>query len=289
MQLASTSPALLGALLALALSSGSVPAQMPLQGMLTLVSATGDVPESSTGAAVEVEPLPAIVYHDARLEQMVGELERESPTAASMLRTIRELGFPLTFGTFDDLAEEMQQEYSAWTRSPRSAAGYMAPVVRQGNDFAGQLVTVKINVAVNLAMLDEVFADAPTAVPDSGVEWGEVRRLETLSILAHELVHAYGLAVSGGDPRHGCHDPQEDEVPEASCVMVGENLVRREIGAPLDWDYGFPTAAVLASRYTELATRRAQLQEISSFRLPRSSTPPLRTPARLPIEGSPAG
>ena len=276
---------MLGALFALALSSGSVPAQMPLQGMLTLASPADEVRESDPPPVREPEPLAEIVYHDARLQQMVEELALESPRAASMLLTIRKLGFPLSFGTFDDLAEEMQQEYSAWTRSPRSAAGYMAPVVRQGEEFQGQLVTVKINIAVNLTMLEEVFSAAAAELPLSGVEWAEIQRLETLSVLAHELVHAYGLAVTGGDPRFGCQDPHEDESPRASCVMLGENLVRGEIGAPLDWDYGFPTAALLATRYTEVAQRRATLQEIAAFRLPWSFEPPLKVPPRLPLGG----
>jgi hypothetical protein len=284
MPLASASPSLLGAVLALALSSGPVPAQVPLHVWMR-AQVHGDPGEGSSTPAGVPETLADVVYHDPRLQQMVEELERESPTAASMLLDIRRLGFPLTFGTFDDLAEEMQQEYSAWTRSPRIAAGYMAPVVRQGNAFPGQLLTVKINIALNLSMLDEVFRDAPAALPRPGVEWEEVRRLEVLSVLAHELVHAHGLALAGGDPRNGCHDPHEEESPEASCVMIGENLVRSELGAPLDWDYGFPSAATLATRYEQAAARRAALREIAGFRAPFDFEPPLELPARLPLGG----
>jgi hypothetical protein len=248
------------------------------------------LPAPRVGAAPEgrvetVEPLAPVVYHDARLREMVEELQRESPTAASMLLTVRRLGFPIAFGTFADLAEEMQQEYSAWTRSSRSAAGYMAPVVRQVKEFSEELETVKINVAVNLSMLDELFLSAPAALPQADVDWEEIRRLETLSVLAHELVHAYGLALSGGDPRQGCHDPEEGELPEASCVMVGENIVRGEIGAPIDWDYGFPSAVSLAQRYSDAAARRAKLLEIAGFRAAFGFGAPLRLPPRLAIDG----
>jgi hypothetical protein len=256
---------------------------MPLQGMFTLASASDEVQGPGATEGEEAEPLAAIVYHDLRLQQMVEELERESPTVASMLLEIRTLGYPLTFGTFEHLAEEMQQEHSAWTRSQRSAAGYMAPVVREAEAFQEQLVTVKINIAVNLTMLDEVFADALLALPLSGVEWSEIRRLEVLSVLAHEIVHAWGLAVTGGDPRFGCQDPQGEESPRGSCVMLGENIVRSEIGAPLDWDYGFPTAAHLAARYSEVAERRASLREIAAFRLPWDVEPPVNLPPRLPL------
>jgi hypothetical protein len=273
MQLTSASPALLGALLALALS---VPAgaQMPAEGTLTYVSSPDGTGDGELLAPVE--------FLDLRVREMVEELERNSPTTASMLLAIRRAGFPLSFGTFADLAAEMQQEYRSWSRGTRNAAGYMAPVVRSGPGFSHPLTTVKINVAVNLRMLEELFADADTVESDSLVSWPEVRRLEMLSVLAHEIVHAYGLAMSGGDPRHGCHDPYEDERPQDSCVMIGENVVRKEIGAPLDWDYGFPSLASLAERYSEAEARRAKILEIAAFRLPRPLEPEL--PRRRVVE-----
>src|SRR5688572_11172181 len=203
MQLSSASPALLGALLALGLSSGAVPAQMPVPDMLAYVS----LPENYASLAAPEATLAPVEYLGDRLRLMMEDLERSSPTAADMLLTIRKLGYPLTLGTFADLHEEMQQEYNSWTRAQRSAAGYMAPVVRPESKFSGQLTTVKINVALNLALLDELFASAPSEVPGSTVQWDEIQRLETLAVLGHELVHAYGLATSGGDPRVGCKDP----------------------------------------------------------------------------------
>jgi hypothetical protein len=277
MQLASASPALLGALLALALSSGSVPAQMPLPRMLTIR------PASYVSEPVATRGLAPIEFHSERLKRLTSELERESPTASAMLNTIRRLGFPITVGTFVDLEPEMQQEYSSWTRSSRSAAGYMAPVVRPGPAFTGQLTTVKINVAVNLALLDELFEGAPAEVPDATVSWAEIQRLETLAVLGHELVHAYGLALSGGDPRIGCHDPAEGQSTRLSCVMIGENIVRSEIGAPLDWDYGFPSAKGLSERYSAVAARQRALAEIAAYRLPHRFEVPLRLPERKPL------
>jgi hypothetical protein len=224
-----------------------------------------------------------VMFYDERLQEMVQELARSSPTAAAMLRAIQGSGVPLAFGTFPDVAEEMEHEYSSWDPQRRTAAGFMAPVVREVERFSGELVTVKILVAVNLTMLEDVFEGAE-AVVEEAVSWGEIRRLETLSVLAHELVHAYGLAVSGGDPRLGCHDPSSDERPADSCVMVGENLVRREIGAPLDWDYGFHTLASLAERYQEVEGRRALLGEMARIEWPSPPLQPLalRLPPREP-------
>lgn len=226
---------------------------------------------------VEMDPAPALApvfFHDARLERMVDELGRSSPTAARMLTAIRGAGFPLSFGTFHDLAEEMRQEYSSWDPTRKRTVGYMAPVVRPLPGARAPLTTVKILVALNLDRLDEIFTEARAKVPESAVSWDEIQRLETLAVLAHELVHAYGLAVAGGDPHLGCPDPAEDESPETACVVIGENLVRRELGAPLDWGYGVPSLVELAGRYEEAEARRAELLAIAL-------TPLLRLPAPL--------
>ena len=270
MQLSSASPALLGVMLALALS-GPAPAQVPGPGRFALAS------PATTPAVPEAHPLAPLHFYDSRLRSMVEELQRRSPTVASMLLAIERAGFPVTFGTFADLAAEMQQEYRSWSRGARNAAGYMAPVVRSGEGFANPLTTVKINVAVNLTLLDQLFESPDSAMPDVPVSWDEIRHNEILAVLAHEIVHAYGLAVSGGDPRFGCHDPEADQRPQDSCVMIGENVVRQEIGAPLDWDYGFPSLESLAERYSEAEARRVQLREIAAYRLPAR---PVVLPAR---------
>jgi hypothetical protein len=228
---------------------------LPVNGIVV----TGQIP-------LAVEGLAPIVFQDVRLESMVAELERLSPTAAKMMATIRRSGIPLAFGTFPDVADEMRHEYSSWDPERRTAAGFMAPLVRVGERFSGDLTTVKILVAVNLNMLDDVFEGAE-AVVDEPVRWDEIQRLETLSVLAHELVHAYGLAAGGGDPRNGCHDPEADARAADSCVMIGENILRREIGAPLDWGYGFPSLQSLAERYGAQEARRVALAEVTSLRL----------------------
>ena len=236
----------------------------PLEGSAQVLPVNGIV---MTGRVpLPVEGLAPVVFQDDRLEAMVGELERLSPTAAKMMATIRRSGIPLVFGTFPDVADEMRHEYSSWDPERRTAAGFMAPLVRVGERFSGDLTTVKILVAVNLNMLDDVFEGAEAMV-DESVRWDEIRRLETLSVLAHELVHAYGLAAHGGDPRNGCHDPEGDERAADSCVMIGENILRREIGAPLDWGYGFPSLESLAERYAQQEARRVSLAKVASLRL----------------------
>jgi hypothetical protein len=231
------------------------------------------------------ERLAPVVFYDQRLQEMVQELTRRSPTVAAMLRTIQRSGMPLAFGSFPDVAKEMADEYSSWDPKQRMAAGFMAPVVRKVAGFSGELVTVKILVAVNLAMLDDVFRGAEAVVEES-VEWAEIQRLEMLSVLAHEIVHAYGLALSEGDPREGCHDPEPGERPADACVLIGENLIRKEIGAPLDWEYGFHTLDSLAKRYAEVEERRTQLQGVTSFDWPSVAVEPLplQLPARQPIQ-----
>jgi hypothetical protein len=231
-----------------------------------------------------IERLAPVVFYDQRLQEMVQELIGKSPTVASMLGTIQRSGMPLAFGTFPDVAKEMEDEYSSWDPQQRMAAGFMAPVVRKVAGFSGELVTVKILVAVNLAMLDDVFRGAEAVVEES-VSWAEIRRLELLSVLAHEIVHAYGLALSEGDPREGCHDPEPGERPADACVLIGENLIRKEIGAPLDWEYGFHTLESLAKRYAEVEDRRLKLLGVTTLDLPSIAVQPLplELPARQPI------
>jgi hypothetical protein len=66
--------------------------------------------------------------------------------------------------------------------------------------------------------------------------------------------------------------------------MIGENIIRQEIGAPLDWDYGFPSARGLTERYTAVAARERALAEIARYRLPNRAEP-LRLPEREPLGG----
>lgn len=262
-----------------------------------LVAATAAAPASASTTQMAADrvlprlpsPRPAdepgilapVRFHSVRLQEMVAELEHHSPTARAMLLAIRQAGFPLEFGTFADVADEMQREYRSWDPGHRSVAGFMAPVVRWVSGLSNTLTTVKILVAVNLATLDEIFEDAGSNAPRGPVPWEEIRRLETLSVLAHEIVHAYGIAATGGDPKGGCHDPRKGERPEDSCVMIGENLVRREIGAPVDWDYGLPAPASLAERYAAEEARRTTLREITAFSL-RPLSSPMR-PERLAV------
>jgi hypothetical protein len=238
------------------------------------------------------KPLAPVLFHDARLADLVADLEESSPTAAAMLLSIRRSGYPLVFGTFHDFADEMRQEYGTWDPARKRTVGYMAPIVRAVDGPWAPLSTVKMLVAVNLVRLEELFAEGRTAVPESVVSWDEIERLETLSVLAHEIVHAYGLAVSGGDPHLGCPDPQQGERPDVACVVIGENLVRREIGAPLDWGYGLASMSILASRYAHAEAHRARLREIAMnpFRPLPDHTAPARRPALTPpprLSGAP--
>jgi len=254
----------------IALGSLLAYAPRPLSAAPAQLLADGVLVGAHSSASGVRAPAP-VFFHHPRLEHMVEELERLSPTAARMLDAIRAAGFPLAIGSFHDLAEEMRKEHGSWDPSRRRTVGYMAPVVRSPRGARGELITVKILVALNLDRLDDLFSEGRRTVPEGVVSWGEIERLETLAILAHELVHAYGLAVAGGDPHLGCPDPTEAEVPETSCVVVGENLVRHEIGAPLDWGYGLPGLPTLAARYDAIGTRKEQLRRIALsplFRLP---------------------
>jgi hypothetical protein len=245
----------------------------------------GAIMYASLASPAPVERLAPVVFYHQRLQEMVHELMRASPTVTSMLHTIQRSGMPLAFGTFPDVAKEMTEEYSSWDPQRRNAAGFMAPVVREVAGFSDQLVTVKILVAINLAMLDDVFRGAEAVVEES-VSWAEIKRLEMLSVLAHEIVHAYGLALSGGDPRLGCHDPESGERPADACVLIGENLIRKEIGAPLDWEYGFHTLDSLAKRYGEVEERRTKLLGVRNFDWPSIAVQPLplELPERQPIQ-----
>jgi len=251
-----------GILLAVALAilpSPAVGGQLPADATFSLSAP----PEAPSPASVPT--LAPVVFRDQRLMHMIHDLQRNSPSAAAMLLAIREAGYPIEFGTFQDLAEDMRREYASWSFDERSAAGFMAPVVRVRDGFSSPFTTVRILVAINLSELDAIF-DAEDFAGDARLSWAEIRRLELLSVLAHELVHAYGLAITGGDPRAGCHDPRAGDRLEDSCVMIGENLIRRELGAAVHWQYGFPTVASLSQRYHALEVRRTQVREMVSFR-----------------------
>jgi hypothetical protein len=249
----------------LAFAASSLRGQSNAGEGVLMANATAEIAPASAD-----ELLAPVTYTDDRLRSMVEELQSRSPLVRTMISTIRRSGLPLVFGTFSDFQEEMKEEYRSWDPAEKSAAGFMAPVVRQSDKFQTSLSTVKMLVGINLEALDDLFLRATLTQPQGPTSWEEIRRLETLSVLAHEIVHAYGLALADGDPRGGCADPHVDQIPSASCVMIGENLVRREIGAPADGDYGFPSLAHLSSRYADAAARRAKLQEIARFRLPNA-------------------
>lgn len=213
---------------------------------------------------VSAEPMP--LRGSPGLLGLVHELERRSPTVGSMLATLRERRVPITFGTFEEMEAAVRAAFRSYDPSQSRAIGYMVPRVQRGPGGRG-LTTDEILVGIDLARLDELFVgveETGLLAPGTG---DRARQLETLALLGHEIAHAWGLVVSGGDPRRGCTDPQEGQLPETACVMVVENLVRREIGAPRDWRYGLGSPATLAERYGAWERRREASREVAATSL----------------------
>lgn len=211
----------------------------------------------------EVAAGSVFTFRDGRLVTLLQELERTSPTAAHMLRTLREFGVPVVFGTVETVLPDLMAAHRGYDPGRAKALGFMAPVVRPSAP-GDPLHTDGILVGLDLDRLDVLFGMAKSVPRPFDVSWAEIQRFETLALLGHEIVHAYGLAAAGGDPRRGCLDPRDGESPRLSCVVVGENVIRREIGAPLDWGYGLGTLTDLPPRYAELKRRRAALRDIGA-------------------------
>lgn len=214
-----------------------------------------DVPPGSAHPAL-------ITYRDARMQRLVHELELASPTAARMMAAIRAYGVPVLFGTAASVLRDVRAEHHDYDPFRQKALGFMAPTVRPlpGGDGFGTFAMV---VGLDLERVEEIFEIARSLPRPATYTWQEIERLETLALLGHEIVHAYGLVLADGDPRRGCLDPVEGQPPGMSCVVVGENLIRSEIGAPLDWGYGLAPLIELPARYEAHGERRLALRSIA--------------------------
>lgn len=233
-----------------------------------------------TPGSAPVWTAPVFTFRDARMAYLVRELERSSPTAARMLQTLREFGVPVVFGTVASVLDEVRAQHRDYDPTEQKALGFMAPLLHHHHGSNGPMAST-IVVGVDLDRVGELFGKARGIPRPPDVSWTEIQRLETMALLAHELVHAYGLALSGGDPRRGCFDPHQGEPPSLSCVVVGENVIRREIGAPLDWGYGMSRLADLPDRYAEHNRHRSALRsigEVASALLERGTSPGLSLP-----------
>lgn len=114
---------------------------------------------------------------------------------------------------------------------------------------------------------------AEIPAPASPEEKERIVRGEQLSTLAHEVAHAYDVAIADGKKSVLCDDPVPGQAFEEACVIQRENRVRRELSVPALQMNGMQSGAMMLKRLRE---------EPSSYeRLPLSPpTPGLR--ARRP-------
>lgn len=194
---------------------------------------------------------------DARVESLVEELERRSPTARRMLEAMRSGRVPVAIGTHAQMAADMTRLSREWDPRARRAVGLMAAVFAPDSE---RTRVGEILISLDIDRVEEIFREVreePTKVP-----WDVIRREELLAVLGHELAHAYGLVLHDGDVRVHCDDPADGVDPTTSCVVLAENTIRSELRIPLDWGYGMPAPVELAARYAALAERQAALREI---------------------------
>lgn len=195
---------------------------------------------------------------DTEVGTLLQQLDRRSPTAHRMLEAMRLGRIPVVIGTATDLTADMTRLSEQWDPRARRAVGLMAAVFAPGTE---QTRVGSIMIAIDVERIGEIFAVAGKEPSD--VPWERIRREELLAVLGHEISHAYGLVSTEGDIAAQCDDPPEGGDPMASCVIVAENLIRADLGIPLDWGYGMPTPSDMATAYTELAEHQATLLEIS--------------------------
>lgn len=257
--------------------------------VLLLPSGLGAAPPQSGKDASPV------TFRDGRMAALVEELTAASPTAARMLAELRAANMTVVFGTPETLLDEVRREYRGYDPSRARALGFMAPRIRRAAE--GGLTTEGVFVVLDLQRLDHLFGRARDLPRPAGMSWSSIQRLETLALLGHELVHAWGLLRSGGDPRNGCLDPADGEPTRTSCVVLAENIIRLEMEAPLDWGYGLSPLALLPDLYRRHVRRKEVLKAMSRDaarvlreRHPASSafgigTPPLLSPLSAPDLG----
>lgn len=231
----------------------------------------------------EASPL---TFRDGRVASLVEELAAASPTAARMLAELRAAEMSVVFGTPETLLDEVRREHRGYDPSRARALGFMAPRIRRAAE--GGLTTEGVFVVLDLQRLDHLFGRARGLPRPAGMSWSSIQRLETLALLGHELVHAWGLLRSGGDPRNGCLDPADDEPTRSSCVVLAENIIRLEMGAPLDWGYGLSPLALLPDLYRRHVRRKEALGDMSRhaarvLRERHPASPGFGTGALLPL------
>lgn len=220
-----------------------------------LPSGVGATPVQSGN---DVSPL---TFRDGRMATLVEELAAASPTAARMLAELRAADMSVVFGTPETLLDEVRREHRGYDPYRARALGFMAPRIRRAGE--GGLTTEGVFVVLDLQRLDHLFGRARDLPRPAGMPWSSIQRLETLALLGHELIHAWGLLRSGGDPRDGCLDPADDETTRTSCVVLAENMIRLEMGAPLDWGYGLSPLALLPDLYRRHVRRKEVLRDMS--------------------------
>ncbi|MBW3535315.1 MAG: hypothetical protein KY453_08895 [Gemmatimonadetes bacterium] len=195
---------------------------------------------------------------DAEIDQLIAELDRRSATARHMLESMRMGRVPVVIGSHHQMVSDVTRLSREWAPETRRPVGLMAASFAPGEE---RRRVNRILIALDIALVDEIFAEARDQ--PSRVSWDVIRREEMLAVLGHELSHAYGLVLRDGDVGGQCEDPTEGADPSTSCVVVFENLIRSELGIPLDWGYGMSSPAQLAARYEALAERQEMLGDIS--------------------------
>lgn len=185
---------------------------------------------------------PSIRYTNPEIARHVYQLEEESPTARELLSVIRSSGVDLIMGP----PQELGMLPATGGRLLYSAT-YSSPV--QGGDLYAH---PPFSISISLEDFREVYQELHMAFP--AISWHGLFEGEVLATIGHELAHLSTLIDAEFRVSEACHDPQNIRNWLGSCIERIENQIRREIGVPLDMEYGFTNEDI--ERYMRINNNR---------------------------------
>lgn len=212
---------------------------------VTLVTLLGLAAAAATASAQQEAPLPSALpgslsavqqevasvrFVNPEMQELVAEMEQESPTFRAYMEAVRQSGFPVTFGTWEESG--LRRSGQGQVHFLREQEGATRPV-RYTHELASEAW-----VLVDLDSVEETYqADLPWQRSSEFQRW-KIRSLKK-ELIGHEVSHLVDVAVSGGMVQLLCEDPARDAPePLESCVMRRHRQLNEEMGIPAPEAYG---------------------------------------------------
>lgn len=175
-----------------------------------------------------------VLVVNQRLGDLIAEMMRRSPTFARQMREVANSNMRVVIGDYGELGMDEGSSFSGEVIFVPSFTGLRAEGALMG---------------IHLDMFDEVYAWLDEE--EAGIDPGIVRDGEIMATIAHEFAHLYDVAKSGGNWYSVCRDPRRWQDDKDACVMKRENMFRKELGLPEDYQYGMSLPDKAATRYIE--------------------------------------